>query len=144
MKKQIIITALIITAVFISACNNMSSGTTDNVKIVQEKTMGNIKVTILSTDGMIRSGSGSFKLEFRNASTGEGINAGNINAEVMMDMEGMTMMGEMSMGNMENMGHMMNMMENCNMNYNMPMKGSWKCTINFNGNQNVEFFLNVI
>jgi uncharacterized beta-barrel protein YwiB (DUF1934 family) len=141
MKNIIIIISITFILTFIaSSCgymsNDMMNANSDNFVSIQEQNSGNIKVTLLSKDGLIRKGTGTFRFEFRDKLTGKLINVNNIYASAMMEMDDEIMTGEMNMNNM-------NMMGVCNMNYNLPMQGSWNCTLNFNNGQKVQFLLNV-
>lgn len=136
MRKEIIIMAIALIIVFFASCKEGPTDVPVNYTVIQEQTVGNIKIAVLGLGGVILSGYGTIEVEFKNAATGELINVSNLSASAEIESGGSTIRGVMNIGNQNSTG-------NYNINYNLPVKGTWTCIIYFN-NENVHFLLSVI
>jgi hypothetical protein len=131
--KPIISITIVLLALFYVSCGRDLS----NLKKIQEQTAGDFKVSVLNKDGSIKQGSGSFVVEFRNASNDELVKVGGVSSDAVMQMAGMPMTGETTVTNTDTPGIY-------EIEYNFTMKGNWKFTINFNNGLKVQFLLSVI
>lgn len=133
MKPIISITIIVLLVMFFVSCGSDLS----NLKKIQEQTTGDFRVSVLSEDGTIMQGSGSFVIEFRNISNNEFVKVDNISTDAVMQMAGMPMTGETAADNTDTPGQY-------SVKYNFSMKGNWKFTVNFNNNLKVQFVLSVM
>lgn len=126
--------ALIAFLVFLlpSCRENLSS-----LMLIQEQSTGNFKISVLSYDGTIKEGSGSFTVEFRNLSDSELVKVIDVNCQAQMQMRGNPMIGETTISLTDIPGRY-------KVQYNFAMIGSWLFTISFNDRFTVQFTLNVI
>jgi YtkA-like len=133
MKPKISLAALALSALFFASCG----GDLSNLKVVQEQTTGNFKVSVLNEDGAIKQGSGKFVVEFRDGSNNQLVKAGSVSSEAVMQMAGMPMTGETSIDFTDIPGRY-------NAKYNFPMKGNWIYTVYFNLGLKVTFNITVM
>lgn len=132
MKTIIILFALVPLVLFLASCReNLSS-----LMLIQEQSTGDFKVSVLSYDGTIKEGSGSFTVEFRNLSDSELVKVIDVNCQAQMQMRGNPMIGETTISMTDIPGRY-------KVQYNFAMKGSWLFTISFNDRFTVQFTVNV-
>jgi hypothetical protein len=133
MKTKINITAIVLLALFFVSCGKDLS----NLKVIQEQSTENFRVSVLSGDGTIKQGSGLFVVEFRNTSNNELVKVDNIRANAVMQMAGMPMTGETALTDTDTPGRY-------EVKYNFSDKGNWKFIIFFGKGLQVQFSLSVI
>jgi hypothetical protein len=133
MKSKISIAVIALLWLFFSSCG----GELSNLKVIQEQTTGNFKVSVLNQEGTIEQGSGKFVVEFRDANTNQLVKVGSVSSEAVIQMAGAPMTGETSIDFTDIPGRY-------DAKYNFNMKGTWIYTINFNLGMKVTFHLTVM
>ncbi len=126
-KINIIIFLLSITIV---SCNKES----ENLKTIQKQSVGDYIVLLTSSSGNIQKGSGKFYIEFHTVTGDHFTNAGKVEANAIMHMQGMPMAAEISVSSTDKMGRY-------EVNYKFPMSGTWILEVTFNSEKKAQFSL---
>ena len=132
MKTKLKIAVVLLVALLISACSKDFS----SYKKIQEQKAGDYSVTILSSSGDIKKGSGNFLLEFHKGSSGELVKVNNLNVSAVMLMAGSPMSGEVSPSETGTTGRY-------EIKYNFEMIGTYKLDITFDNGLQTQFLLSV-
>jgi hypothetical protein len=131
MKPLINITLIAFLTVFFASCSKSPS----NLKVVQEQTAGNTKVSLLSENGIVKHGSGEFYLEFANENN-QPESASGVSVDAVMQMSGPPMEGETTVSSGDKTGQF-------EVKYTLGMRGNWRLNVTFNGSQQAQFIINV-
>lgn len=133
MKAKIKLTAIFLLGLFFVSCG----GDLSNLQEIQRQKVGDFNVIILSQDGAIKQGEGTFVVEFRNVNSNKLVEVGSVTCEAVMQMAGMPMTGETTINFTDIPGRY-------DVKYNFSMKGNWLFTLYFNGKYRIQYTLNVM
>jgi hypothetical protein len=122
----------IMTAMLLFGC----AGNNDaDLKPIQQQTVGDYTVSILSDTGTMKQGSTIYTLEFRKAADNQLTDVGKVEVSPVMEMSGMApMMGGADVTPTGTPGRY-------EVKGNLTMAGLWKLNVKFGENQNVRFSL---
>ncbi len=121
---------LILSIVFVS-CSS------DAPKMIAQQTLGDKVVMVLSDNGTLTKGTGSFYIELHKVSDNSFSEAGKVEADAKMQMEGNLMNGEINVVKTEIPGRYA-------VKYNFPMSGKWILVVFIDFFGKAQFELNVI
>ena len=133
-RRHAPIAVLFLSCVLCVACSRQPS----DFKQIQRQRSGDYVVTLLSDSGELKQHSNRLLVEFRNASTNELANVGNVQIQASMVMPGMgPMFGTMSPPRQVAPGRY-------DVDADLGMAGRWTFIITFDSNQRVQFSLNAL
>jgi Cu(I)/Ag(I) efflux system membrane protein CusA/SilA len=87
----LLVAAVAVGAWWITVGRNRPNATDSSAAIVHTERVGNLEVVLRSSSGALHTGRNAFLLEFRDASTHELVNVGDVHASANMTMPGMVM-----------------------------------------------------
>ena len=129
LKRINLILALLPVVLF--ACSS------DAPKMIAQQTLGDKVVMILSDNGTLTKGTGSFYIELHKVSDNSFSEAGKVEADAKMQMAGNLMTGEITVVKTEIPGRYA-------VKYNFPMSGKWILVVYVDFFGKAQFELNVI
>ena len=128
-KKINIIIISLLSLVFIS-CNKDTS----NLKTIQKQSVGDYIVSITSSSGNIQKGTGKFFIEFHSVTGDHFTDAGKVEANAIMNMQGMPMSVDISVKPTDQTGRY-------EAKFDLSMSGTWLLEVNFDGGKRAQFSL---
>lgn len=122
MKAILKLAVFIMNIIIFQACKN------ENLKTVSTTTSDNYNMVVLSNNGSIKNGKGTFYIEFQNAGNNQTVDVGNVKVQANMPMPGMPMVNDAEVTKTNQAGRYA-------VKYDLGMAGTWTLNVRFDDNK---------